>query len=192
VDFRDVADALAQPPSPESDHDWQHESLAELARYIVVKHHAYVRQEIQRLGPLFTKVIGVHGKNHAELAQIEQSFHALSQELTMHLMKEEHMLFPYIEQLEMAANRGARPAPPMFGTVQNPVRMMMLEHDSAGELLHQMRQVTNDYGVPSDACVSFKALYQALQEFEADLHQHIHLENNILFPRAVKLEAQVA
>lgn len=101
---------------PESDRDWQRASLAELAHYIVLKHHTYVRQEIQRLGPLFPKVIDVHGNNHAELAKIEQSFHALSQELTLHLMKEEHMLFPYIEQLEIAANRGVRPVPPMFGT----------------------------------------------------------------------------
>jgi len=100
------------------------------------------------------------------------------------------MLFPYIEQLESAVCCGGRLALPMFGTVQNPVRMMAMEHDSAGELLRRMRDLANGYALPPDACVSFKELYQALQEFEADLHQHIHLENNILFPRAVNLEAQ--
>ena len=102
------------------------------------------------------------------------------------------MLFPYIVQLENTAKTGGRPAPAMFGTVQNPVRMMMAEHDSAGELLHQMRELTSGYAVPEGGCMSYKMLYQALAEFEADLHQHIHLENNILFPRAIALEAQAA
>jgi regulator of cell morphogenesis and NO signaling len=134
----------------------------------------------------------VHGQNHAELEQIQSSFQALAEELTLHLMKEERILFPYIEQLEISVSCGSRLASPMFGTVQNPVRMMVMEHDSAGELLHRMRELANGYAVPPDACVSFKGLYQSLQEFEADLHQHIHLENNILFPRAVNLEMQCA
>lgn len=192
VDVREVAEALEKPQTQQGDRDWQNASLAELVRHIVEKHHGYVRQEIPHLISLCEKVVGVHGKNHAELPQLQSSFHALAGELTMHMMKEERMLFPYIEQLETARNCGRRPAPPMFGTVQNPVRMMMMEHDSAGELLRQMREVTNGYAVPTDACMSFKTLYQALQEVEADLHQHIHLENNILFPRAVELEAQAA
>ena len=193
VSISEVADALEAPPSPQpEDHDWQNASLAELTRYIVKKHHGFVRQEIQRLIPLFARVVGAHGQNHGELEQIQSSFQALAEELTLHLMKEERMLFPYIEQLQGAVSRGSRLAPPMFGTVQNPVRMMVMEHDSAGELLHRMREVADGYTVPPDACVSFKGLYQALQEFEADLHQHIHLENNILFPRAVSLEALCA
>ena len=98
------------------------------------------------------------------------------------------MLFPYIVQLEEAAKSGGRPAPAMFGTVQHPVRMMMMEHDSAGELLRKMREVTNGYTVPEDGCMSYKMLYRALPEFEADLYQHIHLENDILFPRAIEVE----
>jgi regulator of cell morphogenesis and NO signaling len=100
------------------------------------------------------------------------------------------MLFPYIEQLEDAVKRGRRPVPAMFGTVQNPVRMMAMEHDSAGELLRKMREVTNGYTVPEDGCMSYRLLYRALPEFEADLHEHIHLENNILFPRAIVLEEE--
>jgi regulator of cell morphogenesis and NO signaling len=193
VSIREVADALEAPPSLQrEDRDWQNCSLAELTKYIVEKHHGFVRQEIQRLIPLFARVVGAHGQNHAELEQIQSSFQALAEELTLHLMKEERMLFPYIEQLESAVCCGGRLVPPMFGTVQNPVRMMAMEHDSAGELLRGMRDLANGYALPPDACVSFKALYQALQEFEADLHQHIHLENNTLFPRAVNLEAECA
>jgi regulator of cell morphogenesis and NO signaling len=161
-----------------------------LARYIVEKLHGFVRQEIGRLLPLIAKVIGVHGNKQPELQQIGVSFQSLAEELTLHLMKEERMLFPYIEDLEAAANCGGQPAVPMFGTVQNPVRMMMMEHDSAGELLREMRQATNGYALPEDACMSFRVLYSALQAFEADLHQHIHLENNILFPRAIALDSR--
>ena len=192
VNLLEVAEELETPQSQASDRDWQKAALAELAKHIVENHHSYVKQEIQRLIPLSAKVAGVHAKNHPETEQIQSSFHALAEELTMHLMKEERMLFPYIEQLECAANCGGRPAAPMFGTVKNPVRMMMMEHDSAGELLRKMRQITNNYTLPTDACMSFQMLYRGLQEFETDLHQHIHLENNILFPRAVELEAQTA
>jgi len=139
---------------------------------------------------LLAKVVRVHRLNHAELEKIELSFPALAEELTLHLLKEERMLFPYIEQLEDAAKRGRRPVPAMFGTVQDPVRMMAMEHDAAGELLRKMREVTNGYTVPEDGCMSYRLLYRALPEFEADLHEHIHLENNILFPRAIALEEE--
>jgi len=192
VNVQEVAEALEKPEAREGQRDWQKATLAELAKHIVARHHEYVRQEIQRLIPLCAKVVGVHGKNHPELEKIQSSFLALSKELTAHLMKEERMLFPYIEQLELAANSGRHPGASPFGTVKNPVRMMMMEHDSAGELLRKMREVSKNYDLPADACMSFQMLYRALQEFEADLHQHIHLENNILFPRAVELEAEAA
>jgi regulator of cell morphogenesis and NO signaling len=192
VNLQEVAEALEKPQTQSGDRDWQKATLAELAEHIVAKHHDYVRQEIQRLIPLCAKVAGVHGKNHPELEGIQSSFQALAEELTTHLMKEERMLFPYIAQLELGANSGSRPTASPFGTVKNPVRMMMMEHDSAGELLRKMREISNDYVLPADACMSFQMLYRALEEFEADLHQHIHLENNILFPRAIELEAKAA
>ena len=192
VNLQEVAEALEKPQTESGDRDWQKATLAELAEHIVAKHHEYVRQEIQRLIPLSAKVAGVHGKNHPDLEQIQSSFESLAEELTTHLMKEERMLFPYIAQLELAAKSGNRPAASPFGTVKNPVRMMMMEHDSAGELLRKMREVSKNYNLPADACMSFQMLYRALEEFEADLHQHIHLENNILFPRAVELEAKAA
>jgi regulator of cell morphogenesis and NO signaling len=192
VNLQEVAEALEKPQPQGGDCDWQKASLAELAKHIVAKHHQYVRLEIQRMIPLSAKVVGVHGKNHPELEKIQSSFQALAEELTAHLMKEERMLFPYIEQLELSANSGSHLAASPFGTVKNPVGMMMMEHDSAGELLRKMREVSKNYNLPADACMSFQMLYRALEEFEADLHQHIHLENNILFPRAVELEAEAA
>jgi regulator of cell morphogenesis and NO signaling len=190
VRAEDVAAALEKPEPRPDERDWQRAALGELADYIVRKHHAFTREEIQRLEPLIAKVVSVHGQNHQELQQIQSLFRGLAQEMTMHMMKEEHMLFPYIKDLEEAVNRHLRPSPPMFGTVQNPVRMMMAEHDSSGQVLHKMREITNGYAAPSDACVSYQTLYRALHAFETDLHQHIHLENNILFPRAVELEAE--
>lgn len=188
VSVQEVMQALERTPAQQEPRDWQAASLAELVNHIIEKHHAFVRTEIPRLIALLTKVVRVHGQNHAELQKIAISFQALAEELTLHLLKEERMLFPYIVQLEDAARRGTRLAPAMFGAVQNPVRMMMMEHDSAGELLRKMREVTKGYTVPEDGCMSYRMLYQALPEFEADLHQHIHLENNILFPRAIELE----
>ena len=190
VNMEQVVAELERPQTQVEERDWQKAPLAELASFIVSKHHGFTREEIVRLVPLIAKVVGVHGQNHPELHQIQELFHGLVDELTMHMMKEERMLFPYIVLLEEASSKGRRPAPPMFGTVKNPVQMMMLEHDSAGGALRKIREITRGYAVPEDACISYRALYSALLEFEADLHQHIHLENNILFPRAVELESQ--
>ncbi len=170
------------------DRDWQAAPLAELAAHIRNTHHEYVRGEIARLPPQFDKVVEAHGANHPELSELRQTFGALAEELSSHLMKEEMVLFPYIVRLEEAVSAGA-PAPPSpFGSVRNPVAMMVHEHDSAGEALRSLRRASNNYAAPADACVSFLTLYRALAAFEADLHRHIHLENNILFPRAIALE----
>ena len=104
------------------------------------------------------------------------------------MSKEEQILFPYINQLQEAADRGTSKPMPFFGTVQNPVRMMMFEHDSAGEMLRRIRQLSSNFTVPADGCLSYRSLYEALEGLERDLHQHIHLENNLLFPRAIELE----
>ena len=175
-------------PDTATDYNWGTASLTDLIAHIVRKHHTYTRDEIVRLQPLLEKVCSVHGKNHPELLGIHQTFKGLAQELTMHLMKEEQVLFPYIERMEEAALENGPVLPAAFGTVQHPVRMMMQEHDSAGGALRQMRADSRNYAAPDDACISFKTLYGALQEFETDLHQHIHLENNILFPRAIAME----
>jgi len=172
----------------QNEQDWQAEPLAALIEHIKNTHHKYTREEIARLGPLFAKVSSVHGKNHPELAEMHRVFQGLAQELSGHMMKEDMILFPYIARMELALTEKEAIAPAPFGSVQNPVAMMEHEHDSAGNALRAMRQASCGYVPPGDACISYQTLYKALAEFEADLHQHIHLENNILFPRAIAME----
>ncbi len=168
--------------------DLQVAPLTNVMSYIVEKHHVFTRQEMERLTELLTKVCTVHGQNHPELLKIQSLFQELCNDLTPHMFKEEQVLFPYITQME-EATENEHPIPPApFGTVRNPVRMMMMEHDTAGDLLKQLRETSSDYTVPPDVCISYQTLYQAMEAFEQDLHQHIHLENNILFPRAVEME----
>ena len=169
-------------------HDWQREPLGDLVAHIKDTHHKYTREEIARLGPLLEKVCSVHGKNHPELLHIRATMTGLAQELTMHMMKEEMVLFPYIIRMEEAVIQNEPILPPPFGSVQNPVSMMEHEHESAGNALRAMRKASDGYVPPTDACISYQTLYKALSEFEADLHEHIHLENNILFPRAIAME----
>jgi|SRR5579864_3049044 len=168
--------------------DWQTAPLADLIAHIKNTHHKYVKAEIARLRPLFDKVCNVHAARYPELLRLRGDFNALAQELSMHMMKEEMVLFPYIERMEEAVIGSEPILPAPFGTVRNPVASMVHEHDSAGNLLRSMRGLSSDYRTPADACTSFKTLYSALAEFERDLHQHIHLENNILFPRAIEME----
>jgi regulator of cell morphogenesis and NO signaling len=169
--------------------DWKIAPLSELVAHIVTRHHGFTREELVRVSNLLAKVCSVHGENHPELRRLHTVFQELKHELTSHMLKEEQVLFPYIENLETAVRRGEPVPTPYFGTVRNPVRMMMQEHDDAGQALRDLREVSSNYQVPADGCISFRTLYQALEEFERDLHQHIHLENNILFPRAAELEA---
>lgn len=190
VPVEQVREWLEQASAAPGERDWTAASQSELVGHIVSRHHAYVRQELPRLQALIAKVNGVHGKNHPELAQMGRVWAEINQEMTMHMMKEESILFPYIVELEQAAQgRGPQPVC-MFGTVQNPVRMMMMEHDSAGASLRALRELSNGYTLPAEACTSYRVLYEALAAFEADLHQHIHLENNILFLRAVEMESR--
>lgn len=165
--------------------------LTELMTYIVDKHHVFTREEMQRITALLGKVCSRHGENHAELLTVQSLFQELANDLTPHMFKEERVLFPYIEMLEEAVRENRPLEPPPFVTVRNPVRMMMMEHDTAGDLLRKIRETSRDFALPPDACISYQTLYSALEEFELDLHQHIHLENNILFPRAVVMENNV-
>lgn len=168
--------------------DFQKATLGELVGHILDKHHVYTREEMARLEPLIEKVIAAHGENHPALRSLGGLFQQLCGDLKPHMFKEEQILFPYIVEMERSAveNRPAPFAP--FGTVNNPIRMMMMEHDTVGGLLRELRSLSSNYTVPADGCISYQTLYQALEVFEKDLHQHIHLENNILFPRAIELE----
>ncbi len=173
----------AVEPAPE-DRDWRVAGLAELCGHIVDTHHAYVRGELPRIHSLIAKVVAAHGSRHGELASLQAVFEGLEDELMSHLMKEEQILFPMIGRIESA------PGPQAFhcGTIANPIRVMLAEHDSAGVALAEMRRRTGDYTAPADACPTWRAMNDALVKFEADLHSHIHKENNILFPRARALQ----
>lgn len=178
----------AKDTRPE-DLNWVAAPLCELTRHIREKHHQYVCEVIPRIRDLSDKVATKHGQNHGELAGIRKLFAGVGRRVLMHMQKEEQILFPYIDALERTVNARGSIELPFFQTVKNPIHAMMQEHDAAGDLVRQIRVLSSEYTPPEDACASFKALYECLREFEADLHQHVHLENNVLFPRAVELEA---
>jgi len=168
--------------------DW---SLDFLVEYIVNNHHQYVRRMIPVISLHADKVASVHGKNHPETLKIADLFLAVREELEMHMMKEERILFPQIKQMVLTQKENSQYFAPPFGSIQNPIRMMEYEHTSAGDALYQIRELSNNYTHPEDACNTFKALYSELKEFEEDLHKHIHLENNIFFPKSIELESKL-
>ncbi len=178
----------ALSPDAESARDWASAPLSELTNHIVDRHHDYTRRALARLEELFVEVSAAHAERHPELRQIQRVFRGLVQELLQHMNKEEMILFPYVARLEEALRRRQPVAPAPFGTVNNPVRMMMQEHESAATALREIRKWADDYHLPADACTRWTLLYQGFQELEQELHRHIHLENNILFPRALVLE----
>ncbi len=160
-----------------------------LADYIEKKHHRYVRVRITEIIPFLNKVARVHGDSHLELAEVERLFGESAEELTSHMQKEEMILFPFVRQM---VDAGDTPVSAPFGTIQNPIRMMMHEHDHEGERFRRIAGLTDDYTPPADACNTYRVTLALLKEFEEDLHLHIHLENNILFPKAVAMERQPA
>ncbi|MDR5729738.1 MAG: hemerythrin domain-containing protein [Terriglobia bacterium] len=170
--------------------DWNGRSLTSLIGHIVETHHAFCRREVARLALLFREVIDKHGKIHPELKQIHDLFFQMSRDLTMHLLKEEQTLFPYIARFE---EEGAKDTPmswPPFGTVENPIRMMVLEHVKTDDEIKQIRELSNDYTPPVDACDRYISLYDGLAAFDRDMQRHIHFEDNLLFPRAVAMEEE--
>jgi len=190
VEIDNVMEMLAEVTQSTSQDslDFQKASLSELINYIIDTHHVFTKSEMDRLQSLADKVLNAHGGNHPELIHLDELLTRLCADLKPHMFKEEEILFPYIVATEEATNRKRSVPFAPFGTVKNPIRMMMMEHDTAGQILRELRALTSDYKVPADACISYKTLYQALENFERDLHQHIHLENNILFPKALDLE----
>jgi regulator of cell morphogenesis and NO signaling len=185
-----VASIATWMPQAQPERDWNAASLDELSNHIVEKYHETTRESLERISRLVRKVVGVHGGNHPELLRLADECDRLANDMIPHMLKEEQVLFPYVTNLERALIDG-QPAPtPFFGTVKNPVRKMMEEHDVVGEILGEIRKVTAEYAAPEDACGSFRELYRTLEELERETHMHIHLENNIYFPRAVALEDQ--
>ncbi|MBL7796808.1 MAG: iron-sulfur cluster repair di-iron protein [Saprospiraceae bacterium] len=182
-------DAVEKRPAA-AHQDFNTWELDALADHIVEKHHRYVAASLPILYELTAKVARVHGERHPELVEIARLFNAVAQELQMHMHKEEHVLFPYIAKMAAAQRIGAPLMPPFFGSVENPIRMMMDEHESAGEDMEDIRRLSDDYTPPMDACTSYRVLFAKLHEFEQDLHQHVHLENNILFPKSIAMEKE--
>jgi len=161
-----------------------------LADYIINTHHSYVLEAIPLTLQYAKKVANVHGAGHPELIKIYDLFQQVAEELLNHMKKEEQILFPYIKQLVQMKKGGLPFQSPPFGTAANPIRMMEQEHEMAGDLLKEIAILSNNYQAPESACNTYLALFSKLEEFENDLHHHIHLENNILFPKAIALEKE--
>lgn len=190
----EVLTALQKAPSvtasPIRPHDW---SLDLLATYIVQNHHQYVKRALPELESLADKVFARHGVNHPELTEVRDLVHTLSKDLQAHMYHEEHVLFPAIHALVKECARILPEPDSATRTMHNlnPVVVTLEEeHDVAGHCLHRLREVTQHFSLPADACTAFTSLYQRLQEFESDLHLHVHLENNLLFPKTLALQAR--
>ena len=172
----------------ESYDEW---TLDLLIDYIIQNHHSYVKEMMPIISVHTQKIASVHGTNHAEVIEIAKKFAGVAQEFRQHLIKEEDILFPYIKQLVQVNSRHAKAEAPFFGTVKNPIKSMMAEHENAGDEFYEIRNLSSSYTPPEDACNTFIAAYQELKDFEEDLHKHVHLENNILFPKAIELEKRL-
>lgn len=192
--LEDMQHALAEvaaAPSNESMRPagWSPDFLAD---YIVNEHHAYVRESVPLLQEFTLKVARVHGESNPDLIKIAMLVDELALELMQHMVKEEKLLFPYIRVLVAALENGRAQESPVFETIHNPIRMMEEEHDRAGEMMREIRRLSSDYTPPEHACNTYRVSFAKLEEFENDLHRHVHLENNVLFPKAVALEAELA
>lgn len=174
----------------QSSETWNDKPLNELMNHIVTAHHAFCRQEAARLSSLFKEVIGKHIKDYPELKRMEALFAAMAKELQMHLEKEEQTLFPYIARMEEAIKQNIPVSWPAFGSVENPIRMMVLEHDQTGLELSEIRRLSKGYTPPSGAPESLAALYNSLRAFDLDMNEHINAEDHLLFPRAIAMEEQ--
>ena len=166
--------------------DFEKMNLTQLADYIVQTHHAYVKNEMPQIHAYLQKVSSKHGERHPELYKIFQTFNAVKEEMEGHMKKEELILFPRIKELQKLADNENANLQLNITYLQSPITVMEQEHDHAGNLLNDIRILSNDYTPPQDACTTYRLSFAALKAFELDLHQHVHLENNILFPKAIE------
>ena len=190
IDMEDLLDQVQRIAQEQRSGTTDYDSwpLDLLADYIEKKHHRYVEYQIPILKKYLKKVCAVHGNKHPELLRIAELFHGSAGELAAHMKKEEFILFPYIRKMVKAQYRPDQRVRPHFGTVKNPIQTMIQEHDNEGNRFREINQLSNNYTPPDDACQSYRVVFDSLKEFEDDLHLHIHLENNILFPKAVEME----
>lgn len=174
----------------ERPHRWHDRSLGRVIEHIVTTHHAFCRREVASISSLLKEALGKRGREHPELTQIQILFLKMSKDLQMHLLKEEETLFPYIQRVEDAVAHDTPASWPPFGSVENPIRMMVMEHDQTDEELREIRRLSSDFTPPPGASEQMVLLYKALAAFDHDMQQHIDIENSELFPRAVDLEEQ--
>jgi regulator of cell morphogenesis and NO signaling len=192
VDFDELATAIAGAELPRDDRDWSDAPLGELADHIIARDHDTLRQELPRLEAMAVKVNDVHGAKLPDVfPALVTTLRGLVEELQSHMGKEEAILFPTVKELEAAKleGRGPRTRFPL-GALHMPISVMEQEHEQAGQALETLRTLTSTYETPDWACNTFRGLYSGLADLERDLHVHIHLENNILFPRAIRLEEE--
>lgn len=192
VDYSKIKEEILNVgKTPSTGHDFNSWDIDFLADYIVNTHHKYVAEANQLIIEYSDKVAKVHGHHYTETVEINHLFHELANELNAHMKKEENILFPFIRAIGKAKKEGTPLSPPPFGTIQNPINMMEMEHTGAGDILRKIAELSNNYTPPADACNTYRALYHSLEEYQNDLFQHIHLENNILFPKAIKFEQEL-
>ena len=187
-----VADLNALVQSQEAGSiDYQSWPLDLLAEYIEKKHHRYVEEKTQEIKPYLEKIARVHGGRHPELLEINEHFNATAGELAMHMKKEELIVFPFIKKMVKAKEEGTKVAAPNFESIQFPIQAMMDEHTNEGDRFRLIEALSDNYTPPADGCNTYRVTFALLKEFEQDLHLHIHLENNILFPKAIELEKEL-
>lgn len=174
---------MGSNPLPDRESD-----LADLMRHIVDHHHRYVREISPTINVWLTRLAETHGDRHPELVEIRQTFRDLSEALLTHLVKEENILFPFIDDLATAVRSGASIPSGPFGTLMHPIRVMESDHQAVNHLVDRLRALTDVYQAPPDACTTYRRCYAELARFDEDLHRHVHLENDVLFPRAIALE----
>ena len=179
-----VAAELTASVGDDGPASWSQLDVTDLVAHLLETHHRSLWDELPRLQALLDKVVSVHGDRHPELHEISRCFGAIRADIEPHLVKEERVLFPAIEQL------ASSPTAPTFGfgSIGNPISAMLRDHDELGALLRDLRSVTGDFMVPEDGCASYRALFEGLEGLEADTHLHVHKENNVLFPRVVLLD----
>ena len=168
--------------------DW---GLVFLSNYIVNNHHSYVKEAIPRIQSHLNKVESKHGESHPYMIQVNKLFQQISKEMISHMSKEEKILFPIVKYLEGCETFKEKPRTGGYGTIKSPIASLENEHNGAGNIMEEIRNITNNYNLPGDACTTFTLTYKELEEFEKDLHKHVHLENNILFPKSIKLETEL-
>ena len=187
--LNDLGNVMAEQSNAATDYNsWPLDLLAD---YIEKKHHRYVETKLLEIKPYLSKICQVHGEHHPELFEIQAEFAASAGELAAHMKKEEFILFPFVRKMEKAKKERLNVNAPHFGSVQNPVQMMMNEHATEGDRFSKIEELSNHYTPPQDACNTYKVTFALLKEFEQDLHLHIHLENNILFPKTIALEKEL-